>query len=124
MSVWIQLVNKCNHNLITSGTLLPAAMMFAASQLNPDQKYAIIGLITIGYSLHEVSVMGGYYFAVMDIAPAFVGVIQGINKTVSFLKVAHLANFVGLRKLKFLHVFIGEPCPRFYHARYNLSFDA
>lgn len=58
-------------------------MMFAASQLNPDQKYAIIGLITIGYSLHEVSVMGGYYFAVMDIAPAFVGVIQGINKTVS-----------------------------------------
>lgn len=28
--------------------------------------------------------MGGYYFAVMDIAPAFVGIIQGINKTVSF----------------------------------------
>ena len=41
--------------LPSTGTLLPAAAMFAVSQLNPDQKYAIIGLITVGYSLPEIS---------------------------------------------------------------------
>jgi ACS family sodium-dependent inorganic phosphate cotransporter-like MFS transporter 5 len=33
--------------------------MFTVSQLSPDQKYIIIGLITIGYALCEVTWMGG-----------------------------------------------------------------
>jgi hypothetical protein len=48
-----------NIILITSGTLFPAILMFTVSQLSPDQKYIIIGLITIGYALCEVTWMGG-----------------------------------------------------------------
>ena len=57
--------------------------MFISSQLTPEHKYFIISLITIGYSLTEFAVMGGYNFAMMDIAPDYFGILQGINKTIS-----------------------------------------
>lgn len=38
-------------------------------------------MITIGYSLNEFAIMGGYWYAMMDIAPDFVGILQGLNKT-------------------------------------------
>jgi ACS family sodium-dependent inorganic phosphate cotransporter/ACS family sodium-dependent inorganic phosphate cotransporter-like MFS transporter 1/2/3/4 len=47
-------------------------MMFTVSQLPPDQKYVIIGLITIGFAFHEVAWMGGFSFAFMDMAPDYV----------------------------------------------------
>lgn len=64
------------------GTLIPAAMMFAVSQMNPEEKYAIISLITVGFGFHEVAVMGGFAFVLLDIAPDFVGILQGINNTI------------------------------------------
>ena len=57
--------------------------MFISSQLTSQHKYLIISLITIGYSLTEFAVMGGYNFAMMDIAPDFLGILNGINKTIS-----------------------------------------
>lgn len=57
--------------------------MFISSQLTPEHKYLIISLITIGYSLTEFAVMGGYNFAMIDIAPDYFGILQGINKTIS-----------------------------------------
>jgi ACS family sodium-dependent inorganic phosphate cotransporter/ACS family sodium-dependent inorganic phosphate cotransporter-like MFS transporter 1/2/3/4 len=57
--------------------------MFISSQLTQEHKYYIISLITVGYSLTEFAVMGGYNFAMMDIAPDYLGVLQGINKTIS-----------------------------------------
>ncbi|XP_046436871.1 sialin-like [Daphnia pulex] len=65
------------------GTLTPGALMFISSQLTQEHKYYIISLITVGYSLTEFAVMGGYNFAMMDIAPDYLGVLQGINKTIS-----------------------------------------
>ncbi len=56
--------------------------MFVASQLTPEHKYLIISLVTIGYSLTEFAVMGGYCYTMMDLAPDFVGILQGMNKTV------------------------------------------
>lgn len=56
--------------------------MFAVSQMNPDEKYAIISLITVGFGMHEVAVMGGFAFVLLDIAPDFVGILQGINNTI------------------------------------------
>ncbi len=65
------------------GTIIPAVLMFTISQiLSADSKYLIIILITIGYALNEVAWMGGFYFDMMDIAPDFVGILQGINKTI------------------------------------------
>lgn len=55
--------------------------MFVASQLTPAYKYYVISMITIGYSLTEFAVMGGYCYTMIDIAPDFVGILQGINKT-------------------------------------------
>jgi hypothetical protein len=74
-----------NTFLITIGTLFPAILMFTVSQLSPDQKYIIIGLITIGYALCEVTWMGGFSFAFMDMAPDYVGIIQGINNTIGLM---------------------------------------
>ena len=57
-------------------------MMFVASQINSDQKYLIISLITIGFSLAEVATMGGFNFSLMDVAPEYIGVLQGLNLTI------------------------------------------
>jgi hypothetical protein len=62
-----------------------SALMFTVSQLPPDQKYVIIGLITIGFAFHEVAWMGGFSFAFMDMAPDYVGIIQGINNTIGLM---------------------------------------
>jgi len=64
------------------GTLGPAAMMFAVFNMNSDHKYLIISLITIGVSLTEVTMMGGFYYALMDVAPEYSGILQGIKNTV------------------------------------------
>lgn len=56
--------------------------MFAVSQLPPEQKYLIMILITIGYSLYEVAWMGGFSFSFLDLAPDYVGILQGINNTI------------------------------------------
>ena len=64
------------------GTLAPGVLIFVASQLTSEHKYFTISLVTIGYSLTEFAVMGGYFYAMMDLAPEFVGILQGINKTV------------------------------------------
>lgn len=59
--------------------------MFVVSQLPSDQKYVIIGLITIGYALYEVAWMGGFSFSLLDIAPDYVGILQGINNTIGLM---------------------------------------
>jgi hypothetical protein len=46
--------------------------MFIVSQLDPDQKYEIISLITVGFALTEVTSVGGYVFTLIDIAPRYV----------------------------------------------------
>lgn len=56
--------------------------MFISSQLTPEYKYIIIAMITVGYSLTEFAVMGGYWYNMMDLAPDYVGILQGINKTI------------------------------------------
>lgn len=68
------------------GTIIPAAFMFVVSQLDPSThgKYLIMALITIGYAIDEVAVMGGFSFCLLDIAPDFVGTLQGINGTIGF----------------------------------------
>ena len=60
--------------------------MFTISQLNPetDGKYLIMALITVGFAIDEVAVMGGHSFCLLDMAPDFVGILQGINNTISF----------------------------------------
>nr|CAH0105935.1 unnamed protein product [Daphnia galeata] len=78
----VTVVRKIFHVI---GTLFPAILMFTVSQLSPDQKYIIIGLITIGYALCEVTWMGGFSFAFMDMAPDYVGIIQGINNTIGLM---------------------------------------
>ncbi|EFX89865.1 hypothetical protein DAPPUDRAFT_309475 [Daphnia pulex] len=78
----VTVVRKIFHVI---GTLFPAIMMFTVSQLPPDKKYVIIGLITIGYALYEVAWMGGFSFAFMDMAPDYVGIIQGINNTIGLM---------------------------------------
>ncbi len=60
-------------------------MMFAVSQLPPEKKYIIIGLITIGYSMYEVAWMGGFCFSLLDLAPDYVGILQGINNTIGLM---------------------------------------
>ena len=60
----------------------PAAMCFAVFNMNSDHKYLIISLITIGVSLTEVTMMGGFYYALMDVAPEYSGILQGIKNTV------------------------------------------
>ena len=75
----VTIVRKIFHVI---GTIIPAALMFAVSQMNPDEKYAIISLITVGFGFHEVAVMGGFAFVLLDIAPDFVGILQGINNTI------------------------------------------
>ncbi|KAK4022974.1 hypothetical protein OUZ56_008416 [Daphnia magna] len=82
-----------NHNKYTPttvrkifhvvGTLIPGALMFVSSQLSSEYKYFIISLITISYSLTEFAVMGGFGYAMIDLAPDFLGILQGINKTIS-----------------------------------------
>lgn len=67
---------------LCSGTLGPAAMMFAVVKIETDHKYLIIALITIGVSLTEATLMGGFSYALIDIAPEFVGILQGINNTI------------------------------------------
>ena len=57
-------------------------MMFAVFNMNSDHKYLIISLITIGVSLTEVTMMGGFYYALMDVAPEYSGILQGIKNTV------------------------------------------
>ena len=59
--------------------------MFAVSQVSSDQKYVIIGLITIGYALYEVAWMGGFCFSLLDIAPDYVGILQGMNNTIGLM---------------------------------------
>lgn len=56
--------------------------MFVASQLSSEHKYLIISLITISYSLTEFAVMGGFGYAMIDLAPDYLGILQGINKTI------------------------------------------
>ncbi|KAI9555754.1 hypothetical protein GHT06_018269 [Daphnia sinensis] len=65
------------------GTLIPGALMFISSQLSSEYKYFIISLITISYSLTEFAVMGGFGYAMIDLAPDYLGILQGINKTIS-----------------------------------------
>ncbi|XP_045027408.1 sialin-like [Daphnia magna] len=82
-----------NHNKYTPttvrkifhvvGTLMPGALMFVSSQLSSEYKYFIISLITISYSLTEFAVMGGFGYAMIDLAPDYIGILQGINKTIS-----------------------------------------
>lgn len=62
--------------------MIPAVFMFVISQIPPDQKHLIIGLIAVGYGLNEVAWMGGFYFCIMDMAPDYVGILQGISKTI------------------------------------------
>jgi len=66
------------------GSVGSAAMAFAVSQMASDEKYLIISLITIGISLTEVTLMGGSYFALINIAPEFVGVLQGASNTIGW----------------------------------------
>jgi len=63
------------------GTVIPAAMMFTVSQLGPDQKYLIIAFITIGLSLSEATFVAGFGNVLMDVAPNYMGILQGINNT-------------------------------------------
>lgn len=82
-----------NHNKYTPttvrkifhvvGTLMPGALMFVSSQLSSEYKYFIISLVTISYSLTEFAVMGGFGYAMIDLAPDYIGILQGINKTIS-----------------------------------------
>ena len=60
--------------------------MFGVSQLDPSihGKYLIMAIITVGYAIDEVAVMGGFSFCLLDIAPDFVGTLQGINGTIGF----------------------------------------
>lgn len=60
-------------------------MMFVVSQLPPEKKYIIVGLITVGYAMFEFAWMGGFSFAFMDMAPDYVGIIQGINNTIGLM---------------------------------------
>lgn len=60
-------------------------MMFTVSQLPPEQKYVIISLISIGYALYEVAWMGGFCFSMLDMAPDYVGILQGINNTIGLM---------------------------------------
>uniref|UniRef100_A0A0P5XE04 Sialin n=1 Tax=Daphnia magna TaxID=35525 RepID=A0A0P5XE04_9CRUS len=78
----VTVVRKTFHVI---GTLIPAIMMFIVSQLPPEKKYIIIGLITIGYAMFEFAWMGGFSFAFMDMAPDYVGIIQGINNTIGLM---------------------------------------
>jgi len=64
-----------------AGTVIPAAMLFAVSQVEPGQKYLIIALITVGLALTEVTYVAGYGIVLMDVAPNFMGVLQGINNS-------------------------------------------
>lgn len=59
--------------------------MFTVSQLPPEQKYVIIGLISIGYALYEVAWMGGFSFSLLDMAPDYVGILQGLNNTIGLM---------------------------------------
>jgi len=56
-------------------------MLFAVSQVEPGQKYLIIALITVGLALTEVTYVAGYGIVLMDVAPNFMGVLQGINNS-------------------------------------------
>ena len=69
-------------NLTFQGTVIPGVLMFVVSQLPPEQKYLIMILITIGYSLYEVAWVGGFSFCFLDLAPDYVGILQGINNTI------------------------------------------
>lgn len=59
--------------------------MFIVSQLPPEEKYAIISLITIGFAFHEVTFVGGFSLCMIDLAPDFVGILQGINNTIGLM---------------------------------------
>lgn len=59
--------------------------MFAVSQVPSDNKYTIIALITLGYSLYEVAWMGGFCFSALDMAPDYVGILQGMNNTIGLM---------------------------------------
>ena len=67
---------------IDKGTVIPAITMFIVSQLDPQQKYLIIALIALGFGCLEVALMGGFSFVLVDIAPQYIGVLQGISKTI------------------------------------------
>ena len=64
------------------GTFIPAALLFVVSQLHFEQKYAIIGVITIGYSMAEIAGMGGFRYALFDAAPQYIGVLQGLTNSI------------------------------------------
>lgn len=57
-------------------------MMFSVSQMGPDQKYLIIAFITIGLSLSEVANTGGFKLVLMDVAPDYTGILQGISNSI------------------------------------------
>ena len=56
-------------------------MMFGVSQMGPDEKYWIIALITIAISASEVTYVAGFGICLMDVAPNYMGILQGINNT-------------------------------------------
>jgi len=64
------------------GTVTAAAAMFGVSQMGADQKYLIVALIAIGMSLAEVANVGGFKIVLMDVAPSFMGILQGINNSI------------------------------------------
>jgi len=63
------------------GTVIPAAMLFAVSQVDSDRKYLIIALITVALSLPEVTNVAGFGSILMEIAPNYMGILQGINNS-------------------------------------------
>ena len=68
--------------MLHSGTVTAAAAMFGVSQMGADQKYLIVALIAIGMSLAEVANVGGFKIVLMDVAPSFMGILQGINNSI------------------------------------------
>ena len=41
--------------------------------------------MTVGYSLQEFSLMGGYFLSMIDIAPDFIGILNGVRQTFGFI---------------------------------------
>ena len=56
-------------------------MLFAVSQVDSDRKYLIIALITVALSLSEVTNVAGFGSILMEIAPNYMGILQGINNS-------------------------------------------
>ena len=63
------------------GFVAPAVCMFLLSALSPTDWVSHVALLTIGMTLHEFAITGGFYFSHPDVAGPYKTVAFGITNT-------------------------------------------